>query len=178
MRKLSLSSGLKAGFTLVEVLIVILIIALLMAFLIPSVLRGPQAARDAVRIAHVGQLTTALESYRSARRQYPTAGSTKCFDPATGVGKELIEAGILTTDKFPTDPDLNHDNNGCIGKYFYNYASVDGVNNGAVIVAAKMETQARATAEKADIDKSTLTRTDTFGKNESARAFYHQISGL
>lgn len=178
MRKCTLKSTLKAGFSLVEILIVILIIALLMAFIIPSVMRGPQAGRDVVRISHVSQIATALESYRSARREYPVIGSSKCLDPNTGVGKELIGAGILTADKFPLDPDMNHSNNGCPGQYYVNYVSVDNVPNAAVIVAAKLEASARATAEESEITRPSLTSGDTFGQNAANREYYHQVSGL
>lgn len=178
MHKLTAKTVLKKGFTLVEVLIVILIIALLMAFIIPQVLKGPAQARDAVRIADVNNLALVMDEYRTAQHKYPQGANGKgCFDAASGVGLELVKAGFLTADKFPEDPDIGHDNDGCAGKYAYHMVSINGVSNAGVVVYSTLETPGRATANQSDISASSLTAEYIFGQGGSNK-YYHQVSGL
>ncbi|PIV90575.1 hypothetical protein COW46_02015 [Candidatus Gracilibacteria bacterium CG17_big_fil_post_rev_8_21_14_2_50_48_13] len=166
------------GFTLVEVLIVILIIALLMAFIIPQVLKGPAQARDLVRMNDVGNIAVALDSYRSAKQGYPKVSATGCLEATTGLGQELVKAGMLNADKFPKDPEANNLTGNCPGKYAYKMVNVNGVSNGAVIIYSKLETPARATATDSDINQGSLTSEYVFGKPESDRKYYHQVAGL
>lgn len=179
MNNLTRKLTLKKGFTLVEVLIVILIIALLMAFIIPQVLKGPQAARDATRIAHVGQLAVATEALRSAQREYPkTAPVQGCFDPDTDVlAKALVEGGFMSADKFPEDPDKNNTTQNCKGFYYYKIVKVNGADRAGIVIFSKLETSGRATAELSDLNVSDLTKDTKFGVNVQNRQYYHQSSG-
>lgn len=174
----SKSSLLHTGFTLVEVLIVILIIALLMAFIVPQVLKGPAQARDLVRMNDVGTIVVALDSYRSAKQGYPRGATSGCLQPDSGLGQELVKAGMISADKFPKDPEANNLTGSCAGSYAFKMVSVNGVNNGAVIVYSKLETPARATATDTDINQSTLTNSYVFGNPETDRKYYHQVAGL
>lgn len=168
-------SSLKKGFTLVEVLIVILIIALLMAFIIPQVLRGPAAARDATRISHVGTLAVALESYRSAKREYPAPGNG-CMNATSGAGKELVEGGFITADRFPEDPDKNNTSGSCQGEYLYVRTPVNGIQNAGFVVFSKLETPGRANASQSDLNPGDLSN-HTFGKGGGNLEYYYQSSG-
>ncbi len=60
------------GFTLVEIMIVVAIIALLAAIAIPNLLRAKLNANDALAKATVRAVSTAAESYATARNgNYP-----------------------------------------------------------------------------------------------------------
>lgn len=166
---------LKRGFTLVEVLIVILIIALLMAFIIPQVLKGPAAARDATRISHLGQIAVALEGYRSgSARVYPDGGD-HCILPTSPIGQLLITGGYLSRENFPQDPDKKNavSGNSCQGGYYYTT-----VNNGnGFMVFAKLETPGRSNADQADLNKSTVDNNARFNSSQQG-GFYFVSSGL
>lgn len=59
-------------FTLVEMLIVVVIIGILAAALIPRVQSAQSRARDVARIAHMKDISTALELYSFDSASYPT----------------------------------------------------------------------------------------------------------
>ncbi len=61
------------GFTLVEIMIVVAIIALLAAIAIPNLLRAKISANDALAKATIRSVSTAAESYATAKNgSYPT----------------------------------------------------------------------------------------------------------
>lgn len=63
------------GFTLVELLVVVAIIAILIALLLPAVQQAREAGRRAQCTNQLRQLAVALQSYESARKMLPAAGT-------------------------------------------------------------------------------------------------------
>lgn len=73
----------KAGFTLIEILVVVTIIALMTATAVVTYSAFLRQARDAKRKADIGQISAALEMYRSNNDTYPATGLTQLTAPVT-----------------------------------------------------------------------------------------------
>ena len=73
----------KHGFTLVEIMIVVAIISLLAAIAIPNLLRARHNANEAAAIAALRTISTACESFRSARTPTDYPGSLGALSQET-----------------------------------------------------------------------------------------------
>ena len=67
-------SGLRSGFTLVEVLVVMIILAILAAVVVPRVVGRTEDARRARAVSDVASLETALDLYKADNGDYPVRG--------------------------------------------------------------------------------------------------------
>jgi type IV pilus assembly protein PilA len=98
---------LKKGFTLVEIMIVVAIIALLAAIAIPNLLRAKMSSNDALAKATVRALSTAAESFATAKNgNYPTdmtslTGASPAYLNTAYCGQTL--SGYLYTCTFAAD---------------------------------------------------------------------------
>ena len=86
-------SGNRKGFTLVELLVVIAIIGILASVVLVSLNSARTRSRDARRLADIGQIRTALETYHLDNGQYPATA---------GWQASLTGGGYMTV--VPTDP--------------------------------------------------------------------------
>lgn len=118
-----------SGFTLVELLIVITIIGILVVALLPRLTGGRNKARDAARISHLQQISTALEFYADdTNGQYPAGAAC-----TTDAGVQSALGTYLTT--VPNDPlSTNYWSAGACSAAGYDYADMDG-GNGYLLIA-------------------------------------------
>ena len=98
-----------SGFTLTELLVVIGIIALLASIIIAGSASSRKTSRDARRIADIGQISVALESYYASNQAYPTTGGawfSLCDGTHTATGATGYVPGLATTyiGVLPRDP--------------------------------------------------------------------------
>jgi len=79
----------RTGFTLVELLVVISIIGMLMALLLPAVQNARETGRRAVCLNNMKQVSTAMRSYETSRKELPGYVNEVAVDPSslTGMGK-------------------------------------------------------------------------------------------
>ncbi len=82
----------KKGFTLIEILVVVTIIVLLTAVAVISYSTFLKQARDAKRKTDLGQISAALEMFRSNNDTYPTTGLSQ------------LTAPTIYIQSVPTDP--------------------------------------------------------------------------
>lgn len=95
----------KKGFTLIELLVVIAIIGILSSVVVVSLNSARMKARDAKRVADIGEIKTALGLYYDSNQQYPT--------DLTGLSSQYLTAQ-------PVAPNPNE-------SYYY-AASTDGLS--------------------------------------------------
>lgn len=96
------------GFTLIEILVVVTIIAIMTAVAVVSFSTFMKQSRDAKRKADLGQISAALEMYRSNNDTYPTTGLTQ------------LTAPTIYIQTVPTDPKSS--------SYIYYYSSATGTD--------------------------------------------------
>lgn len=72
----------RAGFTLVELLVAIAIIGILIALLLPAVQQAREASRRIQCANHIKQIALASQSYESAHKKLPAAGTYASPDEA------------------------------------------------------------------------------------------------
>ena len=89
------------GFTLIELLVVIAIIAILTGIIIPNLTGSKAKARDAKRVADLGQIQLALELFYDRCKAYPNALSLD--DNAAGKCPSGIKLRTFLP-KIPTPP--------------------------------------------------------------------------
>lgn len=93
----------RKGFTLIEVMVTVTIIALLSVMVISGYSQTQKRARDARRIADVGSLGIALESYYASHGSYPGDGGA-------GVEGKIITSNLVALategliNNLPVDP--------------------------------------------------------------------------
>lgn len=131
----------KKGFTLVEMLIVVVIIGILAAALLPRLLSAQASARDSARMSALQQIATATAAYLQEKGDYPISGGTKKWGTNDLLAK-LIENGSVTS--LPDEPQKNIQNEavwGVDGKGKFTFAILkkNGIDDGAIVFAAKME---------------------------------------
>ena len=111
----------KKGFTLIELLIVVTIIGILAVALVPRIIGGSGAARDARRQTDLQSLTTGLESYLNDNGVFDQlSGSCPAADCVGGDILASDDAGLETSiteylKNVPQDPLSDRDNDafGC-----------------------------------------------------------------
>lgn len=104
------------GFTLLELLIVIVIIGILAVMIIPSLLSGPQKARDGQRKSDLRNLKTALEQYYTDYNTYPKASSWKTDLSTSSPGTNDAYMKTVPQDpKSKADYSYTADPSGCDG---------------------------------------------------------------
>ncbi len=128
----------KRGFTLMELLIVIAILGILGVAFVPTILKAPAKARDAVRVKKVQDMHVAIEAYFAERGQLPAADGV-CFTQTVATSLGVTEP--------PKDANrLGSCGAGTPELYVY---KVDG---NKYIVGAKMENPTSANTIEANVD--------------------------
>ena len=132
----------KKGFTLVEMLIVVVIIGILAAALLPRLMSAQASARDSARMSAIQQIATATAAYLQETGNYPTSGASTKGSTDDLLAK-LVENGNVAS--LPQEAKKNIANkvingaDGLVGKYGYAVLSKNGIANGAIVFAAKVE---------------------------------------
>jgi len=85
----------KKGFTLIELLVVIAIIGILSSVVVVSLNSARAKARDAKRIADIGEIKKAMELYYDSHNQYPENAAALLWDD------ELVAEGLLPSVPVP-----------------------------------------------------------------------------
>jgi prepilin-type N-terminal cleavage/methylation domain-containing protein len=150
----------RRGFTLVEMLVVIGIIVLLMALLVPAAAISVSKVRDFNMSAEIGQLATAIETYKKEKGDYPPsmgeidASGNSLYLPATRYNT-VVERHLRKC--YPKISQTERD-------FFYNYIALD--SNG----------QNRLTADEALVFWLSLTQNDErnpfSGKSQNFKQYY------
>ena len=131
----------KKGFTLVEMLIVVVIIGILAAALLPRLMSAQASARDSARMSAIQQIATATAAYLQETGNYPTSGASTKGSTDDLLAK-LVENGNVAS--LPQEAKKNIENKAIegaplVGKYGYTVLSKNGIANGAIVFAAKVE---------------------------------------
>lgn len=108
------------GFTIVELLVVVSIIALIASSVFVLLSRARTKGRDATREQHIKTLQTALDSYYTNARSYPTCSPGQFVPKSDNTDCLSVPLkGAESISVLPRDP-LNQ------GNYRYFYESADG----------------------------------------------------
>lgn len=134
----------KRGFTLMELLIVIAILGILGVAFVPTILKAPAKARDAVRVKKVQDMHVAIEAYFAERGQLPPPDADGvCFS-------DRVAANLGVTEE-PKDPNqLGSCGAGEKAKWF-----VYKVVGNKYVIGAKMENPTSANTVVADVGNLT-----------------------
>ena len=99
-------SGLRTGFTLIEMLVVIAVIAILASMVGPMVFRNVGDAKVASARSQIEILATALEAYRLDNDWFPTSaqGLTALWQAPSGQDQPLNWRGPYLRKPPPVDP--------------------------------------------------------------------------
>ncbi|MEO8542747.1 MAG: type II secretion system major pseudopilin GspG [Burkholderiaceae bacterium] len=100
----ALRSGLRSGFTLIELMVVLVIIGVLAALIVPNVLERADDARTVAARTDVNNLMQALKLYRLDNQRYPTTEqglSALISKPTSGPIPPNWKPYL---DKLPNDP--------------------------------------------------------------------------
>lgn len=117
--------NIKKGFTLIEILVVVTIIMLLTATAAVSYTAFLKQSRDAKRKADLGQISAAVEMYRSNNDAYPVGDWSSL---------SVLTSGTIYIQSLPTDPKNS--------TYIYYY---NGTANN-YILAAQLENTSTCTS--------------------------------
>jgi general secretion pathway protein G len=99
-------SGLRGGFTLIEILVVIVVISLLAALVAPNVFQHVGAAKDATAKTQIEMLGAALDAYRLDNGRYPTTdqGLDALWEEPVIEPRPTNWRGPYTRKAVPADP--------------------------------------------------------------------------
>jgi prepilin-type N-terminal cleavage/methylation domain-containing protein len=112
------------GFTLIELLVVIAVIGILASVILVSLNSARGKARNAIRIANLHEIQTALESYYSDNGSYPANPNTdpgfwrsECpywTNTTAGYPADQVIPGLVPTymPSFPSDPSMDKSGTG------------------------------------------------------------------
>lgn len=122
-------------------LIVVVIIGILAAALLPRLMSAQASARDSARMSAIQQIATATAAYLQETGNYPTSGASTKGSTDDLLAK-LVENGNVAS--LPQEAKKNIENKAIegaplVGKYGYTVLSKNGIANGAIVFAAKVE---------------------------------------
>ena len=104
----SLDRGLRAGFTLVEILVVVIILGILAGLVVPRIVDQPEKARQTKAKMQIESLETALQLFKLDNGFYPTTEqglAALVSKPSIGrVPNRWREGGYLDKGQVPKDP--------------------------------------------------------------------------
>lgn len=167
------------GFTLIELLIVIAIIGILAVAFLPTILGGPQDARDAQRLADLQKIQKILLEGDLNGTAYPT-GSGCIFDNATGTnvdfsGYEPSFGGAVPLDPLAGGTSATRTYGGTTtcanGAYYYQVDpnGATGIPSGTYSFALLAEVE---NLSEANTDCNTVRTTGAFGTATTADMCY------
>lgn len=113
----------RKGFTLIEVMVTVTIIALLSVMVISGYSQQQKRSRDARRIADVGSLGIAIESYNASHGSYPADNAGTSYLDGRNIQSNLVvlaNEGLINN--LPTDPKVPKTYTGGDPEFCINYA--------------------------------------------------------